>query len=57
MVSRFEVIARISDGLHQRVSGRSLLIREYLEVMIADVNMSPGTIRMYLGTILNLMIT
>ena len=53
MVSRFEVIAHISDGLHQRVSGRSLLIREYLEVMIADVNMSPGTIRMYLGTILN----
>lgn len=52
MLTRAEALSRVEDLLRERVKNRNLHIVDYLEASLANPNISPGSIRTYLGAIL-----
>lgn len=52
MLTRAEALSRVEDSLRERVKNRNLHIVDYLEASLANPNISPGSIRTYLGAIL-----
>lgn len=52
MLTRAEALSRVEDLLRERVKNRNPHIVDYLEASLANPNISPGSIRTYLGAIL-----
>lgn len=52
MLTRAEALSRVEDLLRERVKNRNLHIVDYLEASLANPNISPSSIRTYLGAIL-----
>lgn len=52
MLTRAEALSRVEDSLRERVKNRNPHIVDYLEASLANPNISPSSIRTYLGAIL-----